>query len=82
VAQQQQIIGDPRKVELAKSLGEEIGRLSDEYENLEARIRQSNPRYADLIRATPPTLTDLQNSSMNRRSCLNISWVESVVIFG
>ncbi len=59
-AQQQQIIGDPRKVELAKSLGEEIGRLSDEYESLEARIRQSNPRYADLIRATPPTLTDLQ----------------------
>ncbi len=59
-AQQQQIISDPRKVELAKSLGEEIGRLSDEYEILEARIRQSNPRYADLIRATPPTLTDLQ----------------------
>lgn len=60
VAQQQQIISDPKKAELAKSLGPEIARLSDEYESLQASIRQSNPRYADLLHARPSSLADLQ----------------------
>lgn len=61
-AQQQQAFSEPRKAELAKSLGEEITRLSDEYENLQAGIRQSNPRYAELLHSNLLSLTDLQGS--------------------
>lgn len=58
-AQQQQAFIDPRKAELAQSLGAEITRLSDEYENLQANIRQSNPRYAELIHAGRLSREDL-----------------------
>lgn len=61
-AQQQQAFGDPKKAELAKSLGEEIARLSDEYEALQASIRRSNPRYAGLAQTASLTLPDLQKS--------------------
>lgn len=60
VARQQQIISDPQKAELAKSLGHEIAQLSDEYERLQASIRQSNPHYADLLHSRPSSLADLQ----------------------
>ncbi len=59
-AQQQQAFGDARKAELAKTLGEEISRLAGEYESLEASIRESNPRYAELVTARPLALTDVQ----------------------
>lgn len=59
-AQQALAFSDPRKADLARTLGEEIVRLSDEYENLQVRIRQGNPRYADLVRAQPLTLSELQ----------------------
>lgn len=61
-AQQTQAFSDPRKAELAKRLGEEITLLSDEYESLQAGIRRNNPRYADLLHATPLTLADVQRS--------------------
>jgi len=61
-AQQQQAFSDPKKAELAKSLGEEITRLSHEYETLQAGLRQNNPRYADLVHAAPLTLADVQKS--------------------
>src|SRR6185436_2412897 len=60
VAQQQQIVSDPKKAELAKSLGQDIARLSDEYESLQASIRQNNPRYADLLQTKPLSLADVQ----------------------
>lgn len=59
-AQQAQAFGDARKAELAKTLGEEINRLSAEYELLEASIRESNPRYAELVRARPLTVGDVK----------------------
>ncbi len=59
-AQQAQAFGDARKAELAKTLGAEINRLSAEYELLEASIRESNPRYAELVRASPLTLADVE----------------------
>jgi CHAT domain-containing protein len=61
-AQQQQAFSDTRKAELAKTLGEEITRLSDEYETLQTRVRRSNPRYSNLAHTTPLTLPDLQKS--------------------
>ncbi|MFZ0748784.1 MAG: CHAT domain-containing protein, partial [Pyrinomonadaceae bacterium] len=60
-AQQQLAFSDPKKAELAQSLGTEIKRLSEEYETLQAGIRQRNPHYADLSRARPMKLADLQN---------------------
>lgn len=59
-AQQQQAFGDARKAELAKTLGEEISRLAIEYESLEARTRESNPRYAELVKTSPLALADAQ----------------------
>jgi CHAT domain-containing protein/Tfp pilus assembly protein PilF len=61
-AQQTLAFSDPKKAELAKSLGDEIVRLSDEYETLQMRIRRSNPRYTDLAQAAPLTLPGLQKS--------------------
>ena len=61
-AQQLQAFSDPRKAELAKTLGEEIARLSDEYETLQAGIRRNNPRYAVLVHAKPQTLAEVQAS--------------------
>lgn len=60
-ALQQQAFSDPKKSNLAKSLGEEIKRLSEEHETLEDRIRQSNPNYAELFRARPVALDKLQD---------------------
>jgi CHAT domain-containing protein len=60
-AQQQQAFSDPKKADLARSLGEEIKRLSDEHEALEARIRQSNPHYAELFRVRPMPLDKVQD---------------------
>lgn len=59
-AQQQKAFGDARKAELAKILGEEISRLAIEYESLEASIRESNPRYAELVKTRPLALADVQ----------------------
>lgn len=59
-AQQALAFADPKKAELAKTLGEEIGRLEIEYETLQSEIRQSNPRYAELVRAAPPSLAEMQ----------------------
>jgi CHAT domain-containing protein len=59
-AQQTLAFSDSRKAELAKSLGEEITRLSDEYESLQAAIRKSNPRYADLVNTRPLRLAEVQ----------------------
>jgi len=61
-AQQTLAFSDPRKAELAKSLGKEIAHLSDEFESLQAAIRQSNLRYADLVHAQPLRLAEVQKS--------------------
>ena len=59
-AAQVKAFGDPQKEELAKSLGAEINRLAVEYETLQAGIRQSNPRYAELVHTTPLSLAETQ----------------------
>jgi len=61
-AQQSLAFSDPKNAERAKGLGEEIARLSDEYETLQASIRRNNPRYADLVHARPFSLTEVQRS--------------------
>jgi CHAT domain-containing protein/Tfp pilus assembly protein PilF len=58
--QQQRAFSDPRKAELAKILGQELNELTQELETLQARIRQSNPRYAELVSARPAPLTETQ----------------------
>jgi CHAT domain-containing protein/tetratricopeptide (TPR) repeat protein len=59
-AQQAQAYGNTQRAALAKSLGEEIAKLSSEYEILQAQIKQSNPRYAELTKTTSPALADMQ----------------------
>jgi len=59
-AAQVKAYGDAQKANLAKSLGEEISRLAIDYETLQASIRQSSPRYAELVQTTPLALTDVQ----------------------
>ena len=60
MAQQQQLTSDARKAELARSLAQEIARLSDEYDGLQAAIRRNNPRYSELVHANPLTLGQLK----------------------
>ncbi len=60
-AAQVKAFSDPQKAELAKTLGEDINRLAGEYETLQASIRQSSPRYAELVQTTPLTLADIQS---------------------
>jgi len=59
-AQQTLFFADARKVELAKTLGEEIGRLEIEYETLQSAIRESNPRFAELVRGKTLNLDEIQ----------------------
>lgn len=59
-AQQEQAFSDPKKRELAKTLGEDLNALTLEYETLQGRIRESNPRYAELLKARPLLLMELQ----------------------
>jgi CHAT domain-containing protein len=59
-AQQAQAFGNPQRAELAKSLGEEINKLSNEYDALQTQIKQRNPRYAELTKTLLPTLPDIQ----------------------
>jgi CHAT domain-containing protein len=59
-ALQTQAYGNPARAAVAKALGEEINQLAAEYETLQTRIRQSNPRYAELTRMQPPALSDAQ----------------------
>jgi CHAT domain-containing protein len=58
--QQTLLFANPRKVELAKTLGEEIGRLEIEYETLQSAIRENNPRFGELTRGRPLGLTEIQ----------------------
>jgi CHAT domain-containing protein/Tfp pilus assembly protein PilF len=60
-AAQVKAYGDPKQASLAKSLGEEISGLAIDYETLQGRIRQSSPRYAQLVQTTPLTLADIQS---------------------
>lgn len=59
-AQQSLAYINPQRAAFAKSLGEEINGLSNEYETLQAKIKQSNPRYAELTKTQAPTLADIQ----------------------
>lgn len=59
-AQQTLFFADPKKVELAKTLGEEIDRLEIEYETLQSAIRESNPRFAELVRGKTLNLAEIQ----------------------
>lgn len=59
-AQQEQAFSDPKKSELAKALGQELNALTLEYETLQGRIRESNPRYGELSNARALPLTEVQ----------------------
>ena len=61
-ALQAQAYGNPQRAATAKSIGEEINQLSNEYENLHAQIKQSNPRYAKLTNTQPLALAEMQKS--------------------
>lgn len=58
--QQQRAFSDTRKVELAKTLGQELNDLALELETLQARIRQSNSRYAELTNARSASIVETQ----------------------
>jgi CHAT domain-containing protein len=58
--QQQTAFSDPKKAELAKALGQELNGLRLELETLQARIQESNPRYAELVSALPDAIAQTQ----------------------
>ncbi|HEX5703738.1 MAG TPA: CHAT domain-containing protein [Pyrinomonadaceae bacterium] len=58
--QQQTAFSDPKKAELAKVLGQELNGLTLELETLQARIRESNPRYAELVSASSDPIAETQ----------------------
>ena len=60
-AAQVKAFSDPKQANLAKSLGDEISELAIEYDALQARIRQSSPRYAQLVQTAPLTLAGIQS---------------------
>lgn len=68
-ALQAQAYGNSQRAAAAKSLGEEINQLSDEYETLQAQIKQSDPRYAKLTNTQPLALAEMQKS-LDRQTLL------------
>lgn len=59
-AKQMQAANDPQKKELARNLSREIETLSGEYETVQTRIKQTNPRYADITKKPQLTIADTQ----------------------
>jgi CHAT domain-containing protein len=59
-AQQEQAFSDPHKAELARTLGQELNSLTLEYETLQGKIREAEPRYAELANLRPWSVNEVQ----------------------
>jgi CHAT domain-containing protein/predicted negative regulator of RcsB-dependent stress response len=54
----------------AEALAEEIAAITDEYDEVEARIRKSSPRYAALTQPRPLNLSEIQRQVLDSETLL------------
>lgn len=69
-ARQMQSLASQHTVEQADSLEKEIRSLGSEFEELEARIREQSPRYAELMRPQPVSLEEIQRQVLDDQTLL------------
>lgn len=68
--QRMRLISDPRARWQAGTVAEEVERLTTELHLVEARIRQTSPRYAALTQPRPLTLREIQTRVLDRDTLL------------
>ena len=68
--QQMRILGAKHTEEDAKRMKEELDALADEYEQVQAKIRQTSPRYAALTQPVPLTLKEIQSQTLDENTIL------------
>ncbi len=59
-ASQMQLLGRSHKPEQEKEIKQTISALEDEYEQVQAAIRKSSPRYAAMVQPQPLKLSEIQ----------------------
>ncbi len=67
---QMRLLGSGDWPEEAVRLGEEIGLLNTQYEQIEATIRRTNPHYAQIMKPEPLTLSQVQDLILDDNTVL------------
>ncbi|HEX8068309.1 MAG TPA: CHAT domain-containing protein [Pyrinomonadaceae bacterium] len=67
---QLQLLSGPHTDEQAEATAREIARLAAEFQQVEAQIRQTSPRYATLTQPAPLTLRELQTQLLDADTML------------
>jgi CHAT domain-containing protein len=67
---QTSLLSGKHTAEQAATVAKEIDRLTTEYDNVLARIRQSSPRYAALTQPVPLTLKEIQTEILDQDTIL------------
>src|SRR5205085_9494723 len=68
--QQMQLLSGPHTEEQSKAIAQEIEALTTEFQQVEAQIRQTSPRYAALTQPQPLTLKEIQTQVLDSDTVL------------
>jgi CHAT domain-containing protein/Tfp pilus assembly protein PilF len=69
-AYQTRLLNGKHTKEQAEAVEKEIGKLTDDYQQIQARIRIASPRYAALTQPQPLTLKEIQERLLDRDTLL------------
>ena len=68
--QQMRLLSGKHTDEDAKNIGEDLDALANEYEGVQAKIRQTSPRYAALTQPVPLSLNEIQSQLLDENTVL------------
>ena len=68
--QQMRILGAKHTEEDAKRAGQELDELANQYEEIQAKIRQTSPQYAALTQPVPLSLKEIQSQLLDENTIL------------
>jgi CHAT domain-containing protein len=68
--QQMRLLSGKYSEEDAKSISRELDALTNEYEEIQTKIRQTSPRYAALTQPVPLTLKEIQSQLLDEHTIL------------
>jgi CHAT domain-containing protein len=68
--QRAQLAGNLRAAEQTEALTREIGDMLNEYQSLQARIRESSPRFAALTQPQPVSAAEIQKECLDSQTVL------------
>ena len=68
--QQMRLLSAKHSDEDAKGIGQDLDTLANEYEGIQAKIRQTSPRYAALTQPVPLSLKEIQSQLLDENTVL------------